>query len=50
MSFHLLQVNVDACVNDAVTLLQGHAEKLHRNQLVRKDGTFDDEQHAQVGK
>ena len=42
------QVAVDTSLKEVMTLLQGHAEKLHRKQLVKKDGSFDREQHAQV--
>ena len=42
------QVAVDASLKEVMTLLQGHAEKLHRKQLGKKDGSFDREQHAQV--
>ena len=42
------QVAIDTSLKEVMTLLQGHAEKLHRKQLVRKDGSFDRAQHAQV--
>lgn len=42
------QVAVDSSLKEVMTLLQGHAEKLHRNQLVKKDGSFDQDQHTQV--
>ena len=42
------QVALDADLNEVMTLIRGHADKLQRNQLTSKDGTFDMEQHTQV--
>lgn len=42
------QVAFDTDLKEVMTLLRGHSEKLHRKQLIKSDGTFDQEQFAQV--